>query len=98
MDISAEDLKYALEGIAGTGQVNVEYLGSCRRPEWSVEWLTKPGDQPLLQVRLALLILGVTTEAFLIPSEVGEVLVMQCDVLIGAFIYSSECPLVQPLM
>uniref|UniRef100_A0A8C4EZ61 PKHD1 like 1, tandem duplicate 2 n=1 Tax=Dicentrarchus labrax TaxID=13489 RepID=A0A8C4EZ61_DICLA len=48
VDISEEDLKYALEGIAGMGQVSVKYQGSCRRPKWRVEWLTKPGDQPLI--------------------------------------------------
>ncbi|XP_035537797.1 PKHD1 like 1, tandem duplicate 1 [Morone saxatilis] len=50
VDISEEDLKYALEGIAGMGQVSVTYQGSCRRPKWRVEWLTKPGDQPLMQL------------------------------------------------
>ncbi|XP_044027924.1 LOW QUALITY PROTEIN: PKHD1 like 1, tandem duplicate 1 [Siniperca chuatsi] len=50
VDISEEDLKYALEGISGMGQVNVEWHGSCRRPTWRVKWLTKPGDQPLIQV------------------------------------------------
>ncbi|XP_076610974.1 PKHD1 like 1, tandem duplicate 1 [Chaetodon auriga] len=50
VDISEEDLKYALEGIAGMGQVSVSKQGSCRRPKWKVEWLTKPGDQPLIQV------------------------------------------------
>ena len=52
VDISKDDLKYALEGIAGMGEVKVEWVGTCRRPKWRVEWLTKPGDQPLLQVRL----------------------------------------------
>lgn len=52
VDISAEDLKYALEGIAGMGQVRVNRKGTCRRPKWMVEWLTEPGDQPLIQVRL----------------------------------------------
>ncbi|KAM9839131.1 PKHD1 like 1, tandem duplicate 1 [Aulostomus maculatus] len=50
VDISEEDLKYALEGISGMGQVSVGKEGSCRHPMWRVEWLTKPGDQPLLQV------------------------------------------------
>ncbi|XP_025757857.1 PKHD1 like 1, tandem duplicate 1 isoform X2 [Oreochromis niloticus] len=49
VDISEEDLKYALEGIAGMGQVTVQKSGTCRRPQWSVKWLTKPGDQPLIQ-------------------------------------------------
>ncbi|KAI3358131.1 hypothetical protein L3Q82_003134 [Scortum barcoo] len=50
VDISEEDLKYALEGIAGMGQVRVTSQGTCRRPTWKVEWLTEPGDQPLMQV------------------------------------------------
>uniref|UniRef100_A0A8D0AJK6 PKHD1 like 1 n=1 Tax=Sander lucioperca TaxID=283035 RepID=A0A8D0AJK6_SANLU len=50
VDISEEDLKYALEGIAGMGQVSVTWQGSCRHPKWTVKWLTKPGDQPLIQV------------------------------------------------
>ncbi|KAM6899772.1 PKHD1 like 1, tandem duplicate 1 [Xenentodon cancila] len=50
VDISEEDLKYALEGIAGMGQVAVKKQGSCRMPMWSVEWLTRPGDQPLLKI------------------------------------------------
>lgn len=54
VDISQEDMKYALEGIAGMGQVSVTYDGECRRPRWRVDWLTKPGDQPLIQVRLQL--------------------------------------------
>ncbi|KAM4540003.1 PKHD1 like 1, tandem duplicate 1 [Odontesthes bonariensis] len=50
VDISEEDLKYALEGIAGMGRLKVAKQGSCRRPKWRVEWLTKPGDQPLMKV------------------------------------------------
>ncbi|XP_045915057.1 PKHD1 like 1, tandem duplicate 1 [Micropterus dolomieu] len=50
VDISAADLKYALEGISGMGEVSVTKQGSCRRPKWTVKWLTKPGDQPLLKV------------------------------------------------
>uniref|UniRef100_A0A8C2XFR8 PKHD1 like 1, tandem duplicate 2 n=1 Tax=Cyclopterus lumpus TaxID=8103 RepID=A0A8C2XFR8_CYCLU len=53
VDISEEDLKYALQGIAGMGEVSVKRLGSCRDPRWKVEWLTKPGDQPLIQVTLS---------------------------------------------
>uniref|UniRef100_UPI003AACF14E PKHD1 like 1, tandem duplicate 1 n=1 Tax=Centroberyx gerrardi TaxID=166262 RepID=UPI003AACF14E len=50
VDISEDDLKFALEGIPGMGQVRVRKEGSCRRPKWKVKWLTKPGDQPLMQV------------------------------------------------
>jgi len=34
------------------GEVSVRSLGSCRAPRWRVEWLTNPGDQPLIQVTL----------------------------------------------
>lgn len=50
VDISEEELKYALEGIAGMGQVDVDQRGSCRGPKWRVKWLTVPGDQPLIQI------------------------------------------------
>uniref|UniRef100_UPI0037E8D1AF fibrocystin-L-like n=1 Tax=Semicossyphus pulcher TaxID=241346 RepID=UPI0037E8D1AF len=50
VDISETELKYALEGIAGMGQVSVKQLRSCRRPTWRIQWITNPGDQPLLQV------------------------------------------------
>uniref|UniRef100_A0A3Q3K5H6 Polycystic kidney and hepatic disease 1 (autosomal recessive)-like 1 n=1 Tax=Monopterus albus TaxID=43700 RepID=A0A3Q3K5H6_MONAL len=50
VDISEKDLKYALEGIAGMGQVSVSKQGNCKNLVWEVKWLTKPGDQPLIQV------------------------------------------------
>ncbi|KAM9737277.1 LOW QUALITY PROTEIN: PKHD1 like 1, tandem duplicate 1 [Menidia menidia] len=50
VDIGEEDLQFALEGIAGMGQLKVSQQGSCRRPKWRVEWLTRPGDQPLMEV------------------------------------------------
>ncbi|XP_054620387.1 fibrocystin-L-like isoform X2 [Dunckerocampus dactyliophorus] len=56
VDISQEDLKYALEGIAGMGLVDVKYIGTCRQPKWKVEWLTQPGDQPLLQLNGSLVV------------------------------------------
>ncbi|XP_030597029.1 PKHD1 like 1, tandem duplicate 1 [Archocentrus centrarchus] len=56
VDISEEDLKYALEGIAGMGQVSVGKVGTCRQPVWRVKWLTKSGDQPLIQVNYSLVV------------------------------------------
>ncbi|XP_058475058.1 PKHD1 like 1, tandem duplicate 1 [Solea solea] len=50
VDISETDLKYALEGIAGMGQLKVQWQGTCRKPKWRVEWLTNPGDHPLFQI------------------------------------------------
>lgn len=52
VDIDENDLKYALEGIEGMGQLSVQWQGTCRSPKWRVEWLTNPGDQPLIQVRI----------------------------------------------
>lgn len=34
------------------GQVSVSWQGTCRRPKWKVVWLTRPGDQPLIQVTM----------------------------------------------
>ncbi|CAL8298854.1 unnamed protein product [Lota lota] len=50
VNISDDDLKYALEGIPGMGQVQVQTEGSCQQPKWKVKWLTRPGDQPLMQI------------------------------------------------
>lgn len=50
VNIAAEDLKYALEGIPGMGQVQVSEVGDCRQPKWRIKWLTRPGDQPMIQV------------------------------------------------
>ncbi|XP_057684607.1 fibrocystin-L-like [Corythoichthys intestinalis] len=50
VNTSGKDMKYALEGIAGMGVVDVRYAGTCRRPKWVVEWVTQPGDQPLLEL------------------------------------------------
>ncbi|XP_038131411.1 PKHD1 like 1, tandem duplicate 1 isoform X2 [Cyprinodon tularosa] len=50
VNISREDLKYALEGIPEMGQVEVQEVGSCRRPKWRVTWLNRPGAQPLMKV------------------------------------------------
>ncbi|XP_043994771.1 fibrocystin-L-like isoform X2 [Gambusia affinis] len=50
VDVSAEDLKFALQGVPRVGQVKVEDLGTCRLPKWRVTWLTRPGAQPLMKV------------------------------------------------
>ncbi|KAF7655004.1 hypothetical protein LDENG_00062160 [Lucifuga dentata] len=64
VDISEKDLKYALEGIPGMGQLKVNSVGTCRRPMWHIKWLTKPGDQPLMQVDGSLIVgEGVEIEA-----------------------------------
>ncbi|KAK5854667.1 hypothetical protein PBY51_004842 [Eleginops maclovinus] len=50
VDISPEDLKYALQGIPGMGEVSISSYGTCKRPKWRVNWLTNPGDQPLMKI------------------------------------------------
>uniref|UniRef100_A0AAQ5X4Y6 Polycystic kidney and hepatic disease 1 (autosomal recessive)-like 1 n=1 Tax=Amphiprion ocellaris TaxID=80972 RepID=A0AAQ5X4Y6_AMPOC len=50
VDISEDDLKYALEGIEAMGQISVTKKGNCRRPSWKIKWLMKAGDQPLIKI------------------------------------------------
>ncbi|KAM6958720.1 PKHD1 like 1, tandem duplicate 1 [Aplochiton taeniatus] len=50
VDVSPEDLQYALQGIPEMGQLKVTSNGNCKRPKWIIQWLTKPGDQPLIMV------------------------------------------------
>ncbi|KAG7264284.1 hypothetical protein CRUP_026230 [Coryphaenoides rupestris] len=50
LNIAAEDLRYALESIPGMGQVQVREDGDCQRRKWMIKWLTRPGDQPMIQV------------------------------------------------
>ncbi|KAK7898488.1 hypothetical protein WMY93_019341 [Mugilogobius chulae] len=50
IEINEEDLKYALEGIPEFGEVDVKYQGTCRKPKWRVEWLSRPGNQPEIQI------------------------------------------------
>uniref|UniRef100_A0A8C4XEU0 PKHD1 like 1 n=1 Tax=Erpetoichthys calabaricus TaxID=27687 RepID=A0A8C4XEU0_ERPCA len=50
VNISAADLKYALVGIPGMGQVDVSKWGDCRGYSWRVTWLSVPGKQPTLKI------------------------------------------------
>ncbi|KAL6460366.1 hypothetical protein MHYP_G00303320 [Metynnis hypsauchen] len=50
VDISAKDLQYALQGIPELGQLSVTRAGDCKGYSWNIEWLTMPGNQPLLQI------------------------------------------------
>ncbi|XP_062385127.1 fibrocystin-L-like [Sardina pilchardus] len=50
VDISAEDLKYALQSIPEMGSVAVKGSGDCKGYQWVITWLTNPGRQPVLQV------------------------------------------------
>ncbi|XP_043922184.1 fibrocystin-L [Protopterus annectens] len=49
-DISATDLQYALQSIPDIGQVSVSRSGSCSGYYWTINWVSKGGNQPLLQV------------------------------------------------
>uniref|UniRef100_A0A672GWY5 Polycystic kidney and hepatic disease 1 (autosomal recessive)-like 1 n=1 Tax=Salarias fasciatus TaxID=181472 RepID=A0A672GWY5_SALFA len=74
VDINVDDLKYALEGIEGMGQVKVENRGNCRRPRWRVEWLTNPGNQPLLKTtKGGLLIRALTGDFFRVWENTPQV-------------------------
>ncbi|XP_053468790.1 PKHD1 like 1, tandem duplicate 1 [Ictalurus furcatus] len=50
VNISADDLKYALQGIPDMGLLSVNSIASCKGSLWEINWLTKPGRQPLLQI------------------------------------------------
>nr|XP_055075555.1 fibrocystin-L-like [Misgurnus anguillicaudatus] len=50
VDISAADLKFALQGIPELGQLEVQKYGSCTGYGWGIRWLTVPGNQPLLEI------------------------------------------------
>lgn len=56
VNISAEDLKYALQGIPELGQLSVSRTGDCKSFAWTIDWLTMPGNQPLLQVNMITII------------------------------------------
>lgn len=51
VDISADDLKYALQGIPDLGVLSVNSTRDCKGYLWEINWLTIPGNQPLLQVK-----------------------------------------------
>ncbi|XP_056106663.1 fibrocystin-L-like [Rhinichthys klamathensis goyatoka] len=50
VDISAADLQYSLQGIPELGQLQVQRSGDCRGYSWYIQWLTIPGNQPLLKI------------------------------------------------
>ncbi|MBN3294524.1 PKHL1 protein, partial [Polypterus senegalus] len=50
VNISAANLKYALERIPGMGQLDISRWGDCRGYWWRVTWLSAPGNQPVLQI------------------------------------------------
>ncbi|XP_026145815.1 PKHD1 like 1, tandem duplicate 1 isoform X2 [Carassius auratus] len=50
VDISEADLQYALQGIPELGQLQVQRSGDCRGYRWNIQWLTMPGNQPLLKI------------------------------------------------
>lgn len=50
VDVTAEDLRYAMQGIPAAGQLKVTHSGNCRGYNWQVEWRSNTGSQPLIQV------------------------------------------------
>ncbi|KAF5901267.1 fibrocystin-L isoform X1, partial [Clarias magur] len=50
VNISADDLKYALQGIPDLGLLSVNSTADCKGYLWEIKWLTLPGNQPLLQI------------------------------------------------
>ncbi|XP_073714829.1 fibrocystin-L [Misgurnus anguillicaudatus] len=50
VDSSAADLKFALQRIPELGQLEVQKYGSCTGYSWDIQWLTVPGNQPLLEI------------------------------------------------
>ncbi|XP_076157842.1 PKHD1 like 1, tandem duplicate 1 [Alosa pseudoharengus] len=50
VDISAQDLKYALQSIPEMGSVDVTRSGDCKAYKWLITWLSNPGRQHVLQV------------------------------------------------
>ncbi|XP_068094022.1 fibrocystin-L-like isoform X1 [Hyperolius riggenbachi] len=51
VDISGDDLRYALETIPEMGQVSIQsYSGDCKGSTWQFKFVTAAGYQPLLQI------------------------------------------------
>ncbi|KAI5610608.1 fibrocystin-L isoform X1, partial [Silurus asotus] len=49
VNINEDDLKYALQGIPDLGMLSVNSTMSCKGNVWEINWLTMPGNQPLLK-------------------------------------------------
>ncbi|XP_067833370.1 fibrocystin-L-like [Heptranchias perlo] len=47
---SASEIQYALQTIPEMGTVSVRRQGSCTGYQWIVQWLSKSGNQPTLQI------------------------------------------------
>ncbi|XP_066572050.1 PKHD1 like 1, tandem duplicate 1 isoform X2 [Amia ocellicauda] len=50
VNVSDLDLQYILQGIPEMGRIQVSHWGDCKGYNWKVEWLSRPGDQPLIQI------------------------------------------------
>ncbi|KAI5091821.1 fibrocystin-L precursor, partial [Silurus meridionalis] len=50
VNINEDDLKYALQGIPDLGMLSVKSTMSCKGNVWEINWLTMPGNQPLLKI------------------------------------------------
>ncbi|KAG7457780.1 hypothetical protein MATL_G00230750 [Megalops atlanticus] len=52
VNMSAEDLQYALQGIPEMAQLQVTRSGSCQGHYWRVKYLSNPGSQPVIEVQV----------------------------------------------
>ncbi|XP_059501744.1 PKHD1 like 1, tandem duplicate 1 isoform X2 [Stegostoma tigrinum] len=50
VNVTALEMQYALETIPQMGTVSVMKTGNCSAAQWTVRWLSKPGNQPKLKI------------------------------------------------
>ncbi|XP_043545298.1 fibrocystin-L-like [Chiloscyllium plagiosum] len=50
VNATASEMQYALQTISEIGTVSVTKSGNCSAAEWTVKWLSKPGNQPTLKI------------------------------------------------
>ncbi|XP_072425699.1 fibrocystin-L-like [Chiloscyllium punctatum] len=50
VNATASEMQYALQTISEIGTVSVTKSGNCSATEWTVKWLSKPGNQPRLKI------------------------------------------------
>ncbi|XP_043545299.1 PKHD1 like 1, tandem duplicate 1 [Chiloscyllium plagiosum] len=51
VNATASEMQYALQTISEIGTVSVTKSGNCSAAEWTVKWLSKPGNQPTLKIK-----------------------------------------------
>ncbi|XP_048451560.1 fibrocystin-L-like [Rhincodon typus] len=50
VNVTALEMQYALQTIPEIGTVSVMNSGNCSAAQWTVKWLSKPGNQPKLKI------------------------------------------------